>query len=61
VLRLLDSLRSAGQTLLIVTHDARVAATADRLISMRDGAFVEETKLAGGTSGQLSELAGLEG
>jgi putative ABC transport system ATP-binding protein len=61
VLRLLDSLRAAGQTLLIVTHDARIAATADRLISMRDGAFVEETRLTRGTTGQLGELAGLEG
>jgi ABC-type lipoprotein export system ATPase subunit len=61
VLRLLDSLRSAGQTLLIVTHDARIAATADRLISMRDGAFVEETRLTHGTTGRLGELAGLEG
>ena len=60
VLRLLDSLRAAGQTLVIVTHDARIAATADRLISMRDGAFVEETRLTRGT-GQLGELAGLEG
>jgi putative ABC transport system ATP-binding protein len=60
VLRLLDSLRSAGQTLLIVTHDTRIAATADRLISMRDGAFVEETRLTHGTSGRLGELAGLE-
>jgi ABC-type lipoprotein export system ATPase subunit len=60
VLRLLDSLRSAGQTLLIVTHDDRIAATADRLISMRDGAFVEETRLTHGTTGPLSELAGLE-
>jgi putative ABC transport system ATP-binding protein len=61
VLRLLDSLRSAGQTLLIVTHDSRIAATADRLISMRDGAFVEETRLTPGSSGGLGELAGLEG
>jgi putative ABC transport system ATP-binding protein len=60
VLRLLDSLRAAGQTLLIVTHDARIAATADRLISMRDGAFVEETRLTRGSTGQLGELAGLE-
>jgi ABC-type lipoprotein export system ATPase subunit len=60
VLRLLDSLRSAGQTLLIVTHDSRIAATADRLISMRDGAFVEETRLTHGTTGPLGELAGLE-
>jgi ABC-type lipoprotein export system ATPase subunit len=60
VLRLLDSLRSAGQTLVIVTHDERIAATADRLISMRDGAFVEETRLTRGTTGSLGELAGLE-
>jgi putative ABC transport system ATP-binding protein len=61
VLRLLDSLRSDGQTLVVVTHEERVAATADRLISMRDGAFVEETRLTRGSSGRLSELAGLEG
>jgi ABC-type lipoprotein export system ATPase subunit len=61
VLRLLDSLRASGQTLLIVTHDARIAATADRLISMRDGAFVEETRLSGGTTGPLGALAELEG
>ena len=61
VLRLLDSLRAAGHTLLIVTHDARIAATADRLISMRDGAFVEETRLTHGSPGQLVDLVGLEG
>ena len=33
VLRLFDSLHAAGQTLVIVTHDSRIAATADRLIS----------------------------
>src|SRR5580692_960346 len=61
VLRLFDSLRSTGQTLVIVTHDPRIAATADRLISMRDGAFVDETRLTGGTRGSLGALAGLEG
>jgi putative ABC transport system ATP-binding protein len=61
VLRLLDNLRIGGQTLVIVTHDARIAATADRLISMRDGAFVEETRLTHGSTGALGELAGLEG
>ena len=60
VLRLLDTLRSAGQTLLIVTHDERIAATADRLVTMRDGAFVEETRLTQGSAGLLGELAGLE-
>jgi len=61
VLRLFDSLRSAGQTLVIVTHDSRIAATADRLISMRDGTFVDETTLSGGTRGSLGALSGLEG
>jgi ABC-type lipoprotein export system ATPase subunit len=60
VLRLFDSLHEAGQTLVIVTHDERIAATADRLISMRDGAFVDETRLTGGTTGDLGALAGLE-
>ena len=61
VLRLFESLHDAGQTLVIVTHDERIAATADRLISMRDGAFVDETRLSGGTTGQLGALVGLEG
>jgi ABC-type lipoprotein export system ATPase subunit len=61
VLRLFDGLHAVGETLVIVTHDARIAATADRLITMRDGAFVDETRLTGGTIGQLAGLAGMEG
>jgi putative ABC transport system ATP-binding protein len=61
VLRLFDSLHEAGQTLVIVTHDERIAATADRLITMRDGSFVDETRLSGGISGRLGDLVGLEG
>jgi putative ABC transport system ATP-binding protein len=61
VLRLFDGLRSAGQTLVIVTHDSRIAATADRLISMRDGALVDQTRLTGGSSRNLAALVGLEG
>jgi ABC-type lipoprotein export system ATPase subunit len=60
VLRLLEQLRAGGQTLVIVTHDERVAATADRLISMRDGVFVQETHLSHGSTGRLNELVGLE-
>jgi ABC-type lipoprotein export system ATPase subunit len=61
VLHLFESLHQAGQTLVIVTHDARIAATADRLISMRDGAFVDETRLTGGSTGQLGGLGALVG
>ena len=60
VLELFEGLHESGQTLVIVTHDARIAATADRIISMRDGAFVDETRLTGGTTGPLGALVGLE-
>jgi putative ABC transport system ATP-binding protein len=59
VLKLFKHLRGAGQAFVIVTHDERVAATADRLISMRDGTFIDQTRLSGGTTGRLSDLAGL--
>jgi putative ABC transport system ATP-binding protein len=60
VLELLEGLHAKGLTLVIVTHDERIAATADRLISMRDGAFVDETQLTGGSRGQLGTFAGWE-
>ncbi len=45
VMRLLARLcRSEQQTTVLVTHDARVAAYADRVIVMRDGAFVDEVQ-----------------
>ncbi len=59
VLRLFEALHESGQTLVIVTHDQRVAATADRLISMRDGAFVDQTRMTGGSRGDLGKLIGL--
>lgn len=55
MLLLFEELRGAGQTLVIVTHDERVAAVADRLISMRDGIFVDDTRLDGET-GRLDDL-----
>jgi putative ABC transport system ATP-binding protein len=60
VLQLFEALHQAGQALVIVTHDARIAATADRLISMRDGAFTDETRLTGGTTGDLGAFVGFE-
>ncbi len=60
VLRLFESLHVGGLTIIVVTHDERIAATADRMISMRDGAFTGETRLTGGTTGHLADFAGLE-
>ncbi|MET7304525.1 ABC transporter ATP-binding protein [Embleya sp. NPDC005575] len=60
VLQLFRDLHESGQTLVIVTHDARIAATADRMFSMRDGSLVDEIQLTGGTTGRLGALLGLE-
>jgi putative ABC transport system ATP-binding protein len=49
ILGLFAELRDAKQTLLLVTHDARVASIADRLLTMRDGAVVGQTRLDSGT------------
>ncbi len=46
VLALLDEFHRAGQTIVMATHDPKVAAAADRVVFMRDGRVVEETKLA---------------
>jgi putative ABC transport system ATP-binding protein len=60
VLRVFERLHARGQTLVVVTHDTRIAATADRLITMRDGRFVDETRLSGGTARSLGMMTGLE-
>jgi putative ABC transport system ATP-binding protein len=52
-----------GQTIVLVTHDARVAARADRVIAMRDGAVAHETRLdgrRGDMSAAVSRLMELE-
>ena len=41
VLDILRQRHIAGQTIVMVTHDAEVAAAADRIVRMRDGEIVE--------------------
>jgi len=36
--------RDYGQTLVMVTHDARAAATADRILFIADGLIVRELR-----------------
>jgi putative ABC transport system ATP-binding protein len=36
-----------GQTLVLVTHDPRVAAHADRIVFLKDGSIVDENRLKG--------------
>ena len=60
----LEILRTAvdqdGQTVVIVTHDARAASYADRVIFLRDGNIVDEMRDPGMDS-ILRVMAGMEG
>jgi putative ABC transport system ATP-binding protein len=58
LLGLFAELRDARQTLLLVTHDPRVASVADRLLTMRDGRIVGQTRLDAGMPIERA-LAGL--
>jgi putative ABC transport system ATP-binding protein len=62
VLALLRECHAAGQAILLVTHDARVASIADRVITMRDGNIIDETSLTGRErpGSLLTELISLE-
>jgi putative ABC transport system ATP-binding protein len=41
-----------GRTVVMVTHDPRMAAYADRIIFMKDGSVVDDTKLGAGKSAE---------
>jgi putative ABC transport system ATP-binding protein len=62
VVDLLDELRAAGPAVVLVTHDARVAARADRALRMRDGAITSTTDLRDDVSADevRARLSGLE-
>ena len=47
VLALMRRHHEHGQTIVLVTHDPRVASAADRVIHMRDGVISEQTLLSG--------------
>jgi putative ABC transport system ATP-binding protein len=57
ILSLLRECANAGQTVVMVTHDASLAEQADRIVSMRDGLVVGDTAshVASGARGQLAE------
>ena len=41
VLRLMDELHATGRTLVLITHDAEVASTSQRVLGIRDGRLIE--------------------
>jgi putative ABC transport system ATP-binding protein len=46
VLALLDELRAAGRTVVLITHEPDVAAHARRIIRLRDGAIIDDAVTA---------------
>ena len=62
VLALIRTFHAAGQTTVIVTHDARVASAADRVVRMRDGAITSETAMSrnGDERSRVADLVALE-
>jgi putative ABC transport system ATP-binding protein len=58
VLGLLKRFHATGRTIVVVTHDPRVATAAQRVVALRDGQVSDETRLAGGT-GKPVTLEGL--
>jgi putative ABC transport system ATP-binding protein len=54
VLQVFGQFRSAGQTLVIVTHDDRVAATANRVVRMRDGVLAGQPRPTDGPPAALT-------
>lgn len=59
MLRLLSRFHQRGQTILMVTHDARMASAADRVISFFDGRIADDAQLGAGRRELL--LGGVRG
>lgn len=56
---LLGSTVAQGRSLVLVTHDATVAARCGRVISLRDGRIVSDSSVAGGRAGLEPTIAEL--
>ena len=54
VMKLLETLSHQGYTIILITHDAEVAAHADRLIEIRDGRVVADPGLSSGRAPPLA-------
>lgn len=53
IMELLSSVNASGTAILLVTHDAKVAARADRVLFMKDGGIVSELQFEGVGEGDM--------
>lgn len=56
IMELLSSIHEEGTTVVLVTHDAKVAARSGRILFMRDGAIVSELRLPRSGSGGAADM-----
>ncbi|EGX60818.1 ABC transporter ATP-binding protein [Streptomyces zinciresistens K42] len=59
VMRLLSRFHRRGQTIVLVTHDARLASAADRVISFFDGRIADDAALDSGPPPRRSGASGV--
>ena len=59
VMRLLSRFHQRGQTIVLVTHDARLASAADRVISFFDGRIADDAELDGTGASRRSGISGV--
>ena len=45
-----------GRAVLMVTHDPRIAAYADRIVFLKDGTIIDETRLSGDGTGEAERV-----
>jgi putative ABC transport system ATP-binding protein len=57
VLRLLNRIHEQGRTIVLVTHDARVASAADRVLSLFDGEITGDTTVSLPATGRRGSVA----
>ena len=56
VMLLLRQLAQAGHTIILITHDAKVAQQAERIVEIRDGRILSDSAAASNTGAQASPL-----
>lgn len=49
IMSILKNLHAAGKTVIIITHDSEIAEQAHRVIAIKDGKIIKDTKNTGGT------------
>ncbi|MFE7857225.1 ABC transporter ATP-binding protein [Streptomyces sp. NPDC057403] len=59
VMRLLSRFHGRGQTIVLVTHDARLASAADRVISFFDGRIADDAALDAAPKSRKSGISGV--